>query len=206
MPLAGHNPDHMSLIEGGVSRLEAVMPVKGLQLLPFVVVVLLTGPAASDEAPRRMIGGEIDLRSAVLSPKPFGPPSQFEPRTSATADPSKPAVAKSEPANDKPRSGAAKSETAASEAAKPAAAKPESAKSDIAKSDIAKSESAKSEGAAKSKARAPRKTVDRKPRQKPAVATRKPRTNPLDSYARDDRRQVWPCRGGGGICNWIQPR
>ena len=58
---------------------------------------------------------------------------------------------------------------------------------------------------AKSEAVAPRKMVDTKPRQKTAVAARKPKSNPLDSYARDVRRQAWPCTGGG-ICAWTQPR
>ena len=176
------------------------MPVKGLQLLPFVVAVLLTGPAVAQETPHRMIGGNVDLRSAVLSPKPFGPPSQFEPPTSAArADAPRPDVATSEPAKAEP----VKSETAQSEGAKSQPAKSE-AKSESSKSEMAKSGSDPKE--ARSKASTPRKTVDRKPRQKPAVARRKSKANPLDSYARDDRRQVWPCTGGGGICNWMQSR
>jgi hypothetical protein len=57
---------------------------------------------------------------------------------------------------------------------------------------------------AKSEA-APRKVTTSKPRQKPAVAARKPKASALDSYARDVRRQTWPCTGGG-ICTWTQPR
>lgn len=33
------------------------------------------------------------------------------------------------------------------------------------------------------------------------AAVRKPKTNPLDSYARDNRKQAWPCKGDG-ICAW----
>jgi hypothetical protein len=51
----------------------------------------------------------------------------------------------------------------------------------------------------------PRKLVNSKPRQKSAVAARKPKADPLDSYARDARRQTWPCTGGG-ICAWTTPR
>jgi hypothetical protein len=51
----------------------------------------------------------------------------------------------------------------------------------------------------------PRKLASSKPRQKSAVAARKPKADPLDSYARDARRQTWPCTGGG-ICAWTQPR
>ena len=57
-------------------------------------------------------------------------------------------------------------------------------------------------------------------KQRRAVAApRRPRTNPLDSFARDTRprakshaaksqtmkRQTWPCTGGG-ICAWTTPR
>jgi hypothetical protein len=52
---------------------------------------------------------------------------------------------------------------------------------------------------------APRKLASSKPRQKSAVAGRKPKANPLDSYARDAHRQTWPCTGGG-ICAWTNPR
>jgi hypothetical protein len=55
--------------------------------------------------------------------------------------------------------------------------------------------------AAVSQANAPRKIASSKPRQKSAVAARKPRSSPLDSYATDARRQTWPC-SGGGICAW----
>jgi hypothetical protein len=57
---------------------------------------------------------------------------------------------------------------------------------------------------AKSEA-SPRKLASSKPRQKSAVAARKPKADPLDSYARDVYRQTWPCTGGG-ICAWTQPR
>ena len=52
---------------------------------------------------------------------------------------------------------------------------------------------------------AARKLDSSKPRQKSAVAARKPKADPLDSYARDVNRQTWPCTGGG-ICAWTQPR
>ena len=58
---------------------------------------------------------------------------------------------------------------------------------------------------AASETKAPRKTASRKPRQKSAVAARRPRSSPLDSYATDTRRQTWPC-SGGGICAWSQQR
>lgn len=58
---------------------------------------------------------------------------------------------------------------------------------------------------AASETSAPRKTASSKPRQKSAVAARKPRPSPLDSYATDTRRQTWPC-SGGGICAWSRQR
>jgi len=51
---------------------------------------------------------------------------------------------------------------------------------------------------------APHKVVSNKPRQKSAVAARKPRSNPLNSYATDTRQQTWPCKGSGGICAWTK--
>lgn len=42
-----------------------------------------------------------------------------------------------------------------------------------------------------------------KPQQKLATPAKKPKSNPLDSYARDQRRQVWPCVGDG-ICAWTR--
>jgi hypothetical protein len=122
------------------------MSVKRLLLSPFVVAVMFSAAASAQEQPSSMLGDSFDLKRAILSPTPLGPPSRFE----------APAVA------------------------------------------------AKAEAApvvAKSKAVAPRKMVNTKPRQKTAVAARKPKSNPLDSYARDTRRQAWPCTGGG-ICAW----
>lgn len=117
------------------------MPVKGLQLLPFVFATLFAGAALADERPRGMLGGSFDLKGAILSPTPIGPPSHFAPP--------------------------------------PAAAKAEAV--------------------------APRNTPSSKPRQKTSAAARKPKPSPLDAYARDPRRQTWPC-AGGGICAWTQPR
>ena len=135
------------------------MSVKRLHLLPFVVVVMFTGASFAQEQSqfRGMLGNSFDLKRAVLSPTPIGPPSRFE---------------------------------LAPAAAKPVAAKPEAAKPEIAPTN------------ARAQAPAPRKTANSKPRQKPAVAARKPKSNPLDSFARDTGRQSWPCTGGGGIWPW----
>ena len=139
------------------------MPVKGLRLLPFVVATVFAGASFAQEQRPSMLDSSFDLKRAILSPTPLGPPSQFEPPAAA-----KPATAPSMAAKPEPKPSVAKSEAAS-----------------------------------------PRKTVSSKPRQKPAVAARKSKSNPLDSYARDARRQTrqqtWPCTGGG-ICAWIQPQ
>jgi hypothetical protein len=118
------------------------MSVKELLLLPFVALSMIASASSfAEEQPRSMLGS-FDLKSAILSPSPLGPPSQF---VSPQVVPP-PAVATA-------------------------------------------------------KIAAPRRIVSRKPRQKTAVAARKPKSNPLDSYARESRRQTWPCVGEG-ICAW----
>jgi hypothetical protein len=141
---------------------EDVMPVKGLLKLSFFVaaMVVSANSYAQDRKPS-FLGGSFDLKSAILSPTPLGPPSHFEP--AAAASPPAAPVAETR-----------------------AEAKPE---------------------AKASHRPAPRKVVSSKPRQKSAVAARKPRSNPLNSYATDTGRQTWPCKAGsGGICAWTQQR
>lgn len=58
---------------------------------------------------------------------------------------------------------------------------------------------------AKAEPVAPRKIASIRARSKTAVAARKSKVNPLNSYARDVRPQTWPCTSGG-ICAWTQPR
>lgn len=123
------------------------MSVKRLLILPFVTLATVASASSfAEEQPRSMLGS-FDLKSAVLSPVPLGPPSQF------VAPVAKPvAVTRPEPV-------------------------------------------------AKSEAVAPPRIVSSKPRQKTAVAARKPKSNPLNAYARETRRQTWPCVGEG-ICAW----
>ena len=122
------------------------MFVKELLLLPFVALSMVASASSfAEEQPRSMLGG-FDLKSAVLSPAPLGPPMQFVAPTTRLV-------------------------TTPAAVAKPGAV-------------------------------APRQIVSGKPRQKTAVAARKPKSNPLDSYAREpSRRQTWPCVGEG-ICAW----
>lgn len=135
------------------------MPVKGLLKLSFfVVAMVVSANSHAQERKPSMLGGEFDLKSAILSPTPLGPPSHFAPAAAA----SRPAAPVAETrAETKPETKATR---------KPA----------------------------------PRKEVSSKPRQKSAVAARKPRSNPLNSYATDTRRQTWPCKGGSGICAWTK--
>lgn len=131
-----------------------------LPKLLFLIAAMVTGATSFAQAqPQSMIGGLFDLKAAVLSPAPLGPPSQFQPNV-ATA---KPWIVQTESAASATKSPAAASETST-----------------------------------------PRKIASSKPRHKPPVAARKPRTNPLESYATDTRRQTWPCSGGGGICAWTR--
>ena len=128
------------------------MPTKGLLPFTFVVAVALTSVATAQTPAHDTFFGAFDLKSAVLSPVPLGPPSQFEPKAEARSA-------------EKPQA-----EPAQTQPSRPAVAshKP-------------------------------------KPQQKFAAPARKPKSNPLDSYARDQRRQVWPCVGDG-ICAWTRPR
>jgi hypothetical protein len=130
------------------------MPTKGLLPLVFIAGVALTSVAFAQAPAHDTFFGAFDLKRAVLSPVPLGPPSQFEPRTSEAPQKA-----------DQPQA-----ERIQAEQPRPA-------------------------------------NVSRTPKQqqKLAAPTRKPRSNPLDSYARDPRGQVWPCVGDG-ICAWTQPR
>jgi hypothetical protein len=58
---------------------------------------------------------------------------------------------------------------------------------------------------AKTETTAPRKGASTRARSKTAIAARKAKRSPLNSFARDVQRQTWPCTGGG-ICGWTQPR
>ena len=158
------------------------MPVKALlKLLFLAAAILVSASSFAQDHPRSMLG-DFDLKSVILSPAPLGPPSQFEPSTSAAAkaETQPPVAAETQPA------------TAAASDTKPAVAAKRQRRPVLAKSEVA----------------SPRKMASSKPRQKSTVAAPKPKANPLSAYARDVRRQTWPCTGtaGGGICAWSQPR
>src|SRR5436305_1457622 len=114
----------------------------------------------------------LDLKKAVLSPKPLGPPARFEQvQVQAKADfDSKPVQTRAVHVTAMPKA-AAKIRSAHVRAEKPhmRADKPHVR-------------------AEKPRAFAPTRLAHR-------------HGNPLDAQAADTRIQVWPCRSGG-ICNW----
>jgi hypothetical protein len=142
----------------------------------FGAALLVTGAAANagEYRPDEFLG--LDLSKAVLSPKPLGPPAQFAP------------VAVE-------------------------------AKSDV-KSDV-KSDAGRGNEVnwARDELKTPPKQVTAEnvqvthPRRTVHVASAKPKGsarirlahrhgNPLDAEAMDTRIQKWPCKSGGGICDW----
>lgn len=119
--------------------------------------------------------GRLDLADKWLSPQRFGPSSAFFSAPLGEEITTPPVRANAE---RPPAPASAQPENARAEAAPPAAA-PEQAK--------------------------PRRAT---PAKRPAAAVRaadrKPKSNPMDSYAKDtrgNRSQAWPCKGGG-ICAW----
>jgi hypothetical protein len=57
--------------------LEAVMPVKGLQLLCFVAALIVADTSFAQTRPPGAMDRDFDLKRAILSPAPLGPPSRF---------------------------------------------------------------------------------------------------------------------------------
>jgi hypothetical protein len=148
-----------------------------------------SGLAVADEyRPDQFLG--LDLRSALLSPKPLGPASRFVPgpldvtvdRGSAGAQAS--AEPKTEPQEPQAESGVQQAEPRVRHAE--SRVRQAESRSVMHKTRIARAEkplrAEQPRGAARTK-----------------LARR--HGNPLDAQAFDTRIQVWPCRSGG-ICNW----
>jgi hypothetical protein len=156
-----------------------VMALKGIfKALLCTTLLAWSGVAAADEyRPDEFL--TLDLRSAALSAKLLGPPTQFEPVAART---------KTEPAKTVP----AKAEPAKAEPAKAEAAKTKPVKAGAGHAAL-RTATAKAGPA----------TPVRAAKRQVAVRTKLARrhNNPLDAQAFDARIQVWPCRGGG-ICNW----
>jgi hypothetical protein len=129
---------------------------------------------------------KLDLPSAVLSPKPLGPASEFTPAPSSVAI-------------DQASEGANTGTETSNNASNETSAEP---KTEQPKTEQPKAEQLKAE---------PKIVVHRVVRmahvraEKPRAAVRtkvaRRHGNPLDAQAFDTRVQVWPCRSGG-ICNW----
>jgi hypothetical protein len=109
----------------------------------------------------------LDLSKAALSPKPLGPPAQFEPRSEAKTDTRSEAV-EAAPVHVDPVPKAVNAESKA-----------------VPKIRV---------GHVRGEKR--RSVVHVKPVSAPAKMVRR-HTNPLDAQASDTRIQVWPCRSGG---------
>jgi hypothetical protein len=149
--------------------------------LGCATVLVWSGLSVADEyRPHEFLG--LDLSTAVLSPKPLGPPSGFTPGPlDVTVDRGNNTVhAIAEPAAE-PKT-ELKSEFKAESKATPKVAP-----------KIALKTIAPGTRVAHLRAAPPRLVA----RTKLAHHQR----NPLDAQAFDARIQVWPCRSGG-ICNW----
>jgi hypothetical protein len=136
-------------------------------------------PAADEYRPGQFLG--LDLSSAVLSPKPLGPPAEFVPGPlDVTADHGNEGVPASAQASSEPK--AAAQAKAAAQVIEPKA----TPKIVAPRTRIAHLRSEQPHGAARTR-------------------LARHRGNPLDAQAFDTRIQVWPCRSGG-ICNWRPQR
>lgn len=142
-----------------------------------LAVMLAAGSVAlADEyRPSEFLG--MDLSTAVLSPKPLGPPAEFAPVA---------VEAKSE----------ARSEVKANPASEPYWAREElkTEPREIAVEDVHVTPPHRIAHASHGKANglAPTRLAHR-------------HGNPLDAQAMDTRIQKWPCKSGsGGICGWKQ--
>jgi hypothetical protein len=180
------------------------MPAKGLQLLAFVAAATVAGASFAQEQPRDLLGGALDLKETILSPTPLGPPSEFKPPPAAAEKPeAAPAVTETEAPPPE-----AKSETIAQGKITGDKSRRKITRQEP-RGKIASGESRRQatgkEPRRKITSNEPRRRTARdEPRRKPAVAARKPRPDPLESYARDTRPQIWPCVGDG-ICSWTPP-
>jgi hypothetical protein len=147
---------------------------KGVLAAICCAAILAAGSSRADEyRPDEFLS--LDLSKAALSPKPLGPPAQFEPmRLEAKSDPPSKAV-EAAPVHVDPVPKAVHAEVKV-----------------VPKTRVAHVRAEKR-----------RSIVHAKPASAPTRMTRR-HTNPLDAQASDTRIQVWPCRSGG-ICNWQRP-
>ncbi len=150
------------------------------RLVPVLAVTALFaagGTALADEyRPDEFLG--MDLSKAVLSPKPLGPATHFGPDAVE--------------ANSDPKSDRASEPNWARNTLK---AEPKH----VAVQDVRVTPPRRTAHVASEKPRSAAKSAA-----KGAARTRLAHRhrNPLDAQAMDTRIQKWPCRSGGGICDW----
>ena len=149
------------------------MVSKGYFTAVCCAAILAAGSSWADEyRPDEFL--TLDLSKAALSPKPLGPPAQFEPmRDEAKTD---------------SQSNAA-----------PVDAAPVHVDA-VPKHVNASPKAASKIRVGHVRAEKRHAIVHAKPATAPTKLVRR-HTNPLDAQASDTRIQVWPCRSGG-ICNW----
>jgi hypothetical protein len=157
------------------------MVTKGVSVAVACAMLLVSsgGSRAGEYRPGEFFS--LDLPSAVLSPKPFGPLTEFRPSLSAVAV-------------DRTSEGV----KASTEASTEVSTEPNAAPSNPV---VSKAVASKTE---------PRITIHKtrvvhllveKPHGAARTRVARRHTNPLDAQALDTRIQVWPCRSGG-ICDW----
>lgn len=183
------------------------MVTKGVSITVACAMLLVSsgGSRAAEYRPGEFFS--LDLPSAVLSPKPFGPLTEFKPAPSAaTADhigesakaSAEASTAPTSQASREPKASASKVTTSRVVASTAVASRPKAMAS---KTLASKAVASKTE---------PRITVHNarvvqlrmeKPHGAARTKLARRHTNPLDAQALDTRIQVWPCRSGG-ICDW----
>jgi hypothetical protein len=152
----------------------------------------------------------LDLSTALLSPKPLGPPAEFAPvpLQARTDRGSEAAQAGVEPKAE-PRIATRTTRMAHRHAGAQAGVEPKARPRFATRTAKAVHRSASAQASLAPKAEpklAPRKTtmahaLGVKPRSAVRTRVARSRGNPLDAQAFDTRVQVWPCKSGG-ICNW----
>ncbi len=152
----------------------------GFVTLGCAMVLVWSGLSVADEyRPHEFLG--LDLSTAVLSPKPLGPPSGFTPGPlDVTVDRGNTVHAIAEPAAEPKAELKSKFKTESKATPKVA-------------SKVAPKTVAPGTRVAHLRAAPPRLVARTK------IAHHQ--LNPLDAQAFDARIQVWPCKTGG-ICNW----
>ena len=150
---------------------------RGVFPVLLLAALLASSAASAADAYRPNEFFTLDLAKAALSPKPLGPPMHFAPVA---------VEAKSDRGSEAALARELKTEPRqiATQEVKPAPRHVAVQKSKPAPVHVAARE--------------------RSERRHGAVRAHLARrhSNPLDAQARDTRIQVWPCRSGGGICDW----